>query len=581
MKKTKPMVYKQLKLVSLILALLLIACDRTGEFPIDGSALPVRIHSLSVLEGGSKSLLRSQEVTESVFLPLSDGLLMEATIERDTPPLRAGQEKELAAGALFRVIAVEAGTVKYVSHGDFTVGGASTVSSFSIEAGQKYDFICLSYNNSTLPSATAYRKGVNLVTLSITSSIKEVLWWKKTNVMVNSAADVALSIELNHMLTKVRVALDCSYNGWKIAGVGTGLTFGLVAISGIMNLGTGEITGGAGTHILKWSLKSVDTSQYSEPLIVVPKASSTLTIHIPVLSVTRDGLSAIPTIAANGKFVTTLKSGVSYTLRIRLRTPIWAGSNIYWDGDATAGRLTFDVAGQTQNEGFQGVFFKFGSLVGISPALVNGDNDFVADLPLYVPDKHAATRWRPTTAGAEQYTAWDNIPHMDESYHTNSGGSRDDTSVIDATLNIPGIHDGFRGDICQYLGEINPAHLAGYRLPTSSEFGSTSSWTKKGTFVNGDNSIGTPFGRMNLLSADNDLGYATNATMGNVVLPTSGFRGADGKLKDTVGFDGYYWPASEYNVDEARIFEYYGGTVSYPIRSLSRSYAFPIRCVKK
>jgi hypothetical protein len=580
MKKTKSMEYRQCKLAILLLAILLIACDRNNELPINTSPLPVRIHSLSVTEGGSKNFFRSQEAEETLSLPLNDGLLLEMTVERDTLPLRAGQKKELAAGALFRVIVVEAGSAKYVSHGDFTVGGAGTIPNFYVDAGQKYDFICFSYNDGSLPSTSGYVKGVSLPTFVINNT-RDVLWWKKENVTVNTDADATLSIELSQMLAKVKVVVDCSYNGWQITGVGASLTLSAVAFSGTMKPGSGEIIGGVAARILKWPSKLSDTKQFSEQLTVMPKASSTLTIHIPVSSITRDGLSAIPTVAANSKFVIALKSGISYTLRVRLRTPIWAGSNIYWAGDDKAGRLTFDLAGQTQNEGFQGVFFKFGSLVGISPALVNDNSAFVAELPLYVPDKHSATQWTPTTSDAEQYATWDDIPYMDRSYYTNSGNSRDNTSVIDATLNISGIHAGFRGDICQYLGETDPAHLAGYRLPTASEFGSTSAWVKKGTFVNGSNSVGTPFGRMNLLSAANDLGYATNATMGNVVLPTSGFRGVDGNLKATVGFDGYYWPASEYSADEAWIFEYYGGVVAYPIRYLSRSYAFPIRCVRR
>jgi hypothetical protein len=561
------------------LALLLFACDRNDDLPTNGSSiLPVRIHSLSILEGGSESLLRSQEAQETVSLPLSDGLFLEMTMKRDMPPLRAGQRKELAPGVLFRVIALDAGTSKYVSHGDFTAGSLSaTVPKFFVESERTYDFVCLSYNNTTLPTAAGYVKGVNLPVLTINNR-SDLLWWKKQSVTVYSDADAALDIDLNQMLVKVKVVLDCSYNGWMISGIAAGLSLGSIANTGTMKPATGEITPALLTQQLKWpSSKTSAMRQFSEQLTVLPKVSSALTVHIPVLTISREGLSAIPPVAANNKFTTPLQSGVSYTLRVRLRTPIWAGSNIYWEGDEKAGRLTFDPTGETQNEGFQGVFFKFGSLVGISPALVDGDDAFGTDLPLYVPDERATSQWSPTTAAAMQYASWYAIPHMDKSYYANSGRGRDDTSATDADQSI---FASFRGDICRYRGEKEPTRLSDYRLPTSSEFGAVISWTRKGSFVTGDNSVATPFGQTNLLTAPLQLGYATHAKMDNVILPASGFRDLDGKLRATVGFDGYYWTASEYSAAEAWIFEYYGGTIIRPIRFLERDYAFPIRCVK-
>lgn len=582
MEPTKQMNYGQRKLplALLALALLLSACDRSDELPANGQPLSVRIHSLSVTEERSKDLFRSgRQPEETVSIPLpDDNLLLEMAMERDAPTLRAGQKKELNPGALFRVIALEPGTSKYIAHGDFTVGGASTSPTFQIISGKQYDFLCISCNNANVPGG-GYVKGVNLPTFYSNGS-EDFLWWKKEKVMVNSAADAELSIELNQMLAKLKVSMDCSYNGWNITNVATSIYITSVATGGTINPGTGEVVSGLVTHYFKWPLKSPATQQLSEQVTIMPRPSSTLLVTVPANTVTRHGLSSVPSTLIYGRFTTAVQPGASYTLRVRFRTPIWAGSNIYWEGDANSGRLTFDPTGQTQNVGYQGVFFKFGSLVGISPALVNGDASFSSNLPLYVPDLQSSTNWKPSTAGAENYAKWENIPFMDDSYYANSGRGRDDAAVIDASQHNPGIHTGFRGDICQYLGAKDP-RLAGYRLPTANEFGAVSSWSRHGSFISGNNTIGTPFGRTDLLSSANNRGYARNPAMGNVILPTSGFRHADGSLKATVGYDGYYWPASEHTAGEALIFEYYGGTINYPIRSLNRSYAFPIRCIKK
>jgi hypothetical protein len=155
------------------------------------------------------------------------------------------------------------------------------------------------------------------------------------------------------------------------------------------------------------------------------------------------------------KFNKTLAPGYNYTLIVELKETRWAGSNIYLDDNHG---LRFDKAGNRAKEAFQGVFFKWGSLVGIAPGTEFSDTD----TDLYYSIDH------------EQYDlfndSWDNIPYIDPEAEHLSSDDRTNMKIIAPEWNTPEIWGQRKGDICQYLGSLNIG-LEGYRLPTSAEFG--------------------------------------------------------------------------------------------------------------
>jgi hypothetical protein len=162
-------------------------------------------------------------------------------------------------------------------------------------------------------------------------------------------------------------------------------------------------------------------------------------------------------------FKVALKGNGSYTLRVNVRTKAgWAGSNIYWDEtwDNGNGRLTFAPAGIPLNDPrqqYQGVYFKWGSLVGLSAAYEGGSSvgDFwYAYNTAYVPNPDGT--WTPTKG-----LAWGVIPQCQEA---GPAGAHADMDFFENYSDYP----NKIGDICRYLGAIYP-DLAGYRMPTARE----------------------------------------------------------------------------------------------------------------
>jgi hypothetical protein len=271
--------------------------------------------------------------------------------------------------------------------------------------------------------------------------------------------------------------------------------------------------------------------------------------------------------------------------------------------------------------GYQGVFFKWGSLVGISPV-----GNYSGSTAIYVPIVRSplnTSTWKATTGltiGGDtdfptvsgSWAGWQNpsagnaapatnIPYMDGSY-AKSGEtiySRDNTYAIDAERNDLTTYQGFRGDICQYLSKTQSA-LDGYRLPTSDEFGTytTDSWAAsnptstpnsdgwiKGIdpFPSLNNSAGKVNGRANMLiAAENNgntvYGSAINRLMGDVVFPASGYYLESGTL-DYVGATGTYWSCSASSATNG--FNWSCGDSNVrPTYTGYRSLARPVRCIK-
>ncbi|GHV56431.1 hypothetical protein FACS1894182_02950 [Bacteroidia bacterium] len=181
------------------LSISLSSCVRNNEIPEgegSGVLIPLSVKVLGIQEGGSEEITRSgsvKEFPERLVTPLGDGMLLEMSVESDSPQLRAGTTQALEAGTAFRVIAVKSSDKTYVSHGDFTVDGATTVSTFHVPEGGTYDFICFSYHSALLPDAAGYAVGSVLPTLAVTSNdllLDNVSVVSRT---VNQASDAALT----------------------------------------------------------------------------------------------------------------------------------------------------------------------------------------------------------------------------------------------------------------------------------------------------------------------------------------------------------------------------------------------------
>jgi hypothetical protein len=544
-------------IATLVLLILFGACDKNNE--LSGLEMLVQIRSLEMAEGVEEDVMRSAswKEIEPVATSVGDGLLLELSMEQDASPLRVLQP--LVSGAHFRVIAVKAGTNEYVSHGNFTIGGATVDNNFLVTSYSSYDFICISYNNTvnTLPAFNP-AKGTDLSAAAYDlGDVEHLLWWKSASSIPVTTAGPALSITLNYVEAKVKVIVDCSYNGWEITGIGNGVTLGSVTTGETTHLMSGVVSGTTGNRPITWPAMNIitPTQQTSNPLSVMAKGNGTLTVTFSKNVITRKNLQPIPTTegtyALKGNFNTALAAGKSYTLRVKLRSPKFAGSNIYWNGS----QLTFDLHGNTANQYYQGVHFRYGSLIGVSAAKGSFINN---STPVYKPG-----------VGQTIWASWETVPYT--------------VGAIGADNITAGT-----GDICRYLGTLYPSALAGYRLPNISEFGGAvgeETWHNlnpttmpvHGGWVKGINpwtgtnhDAGSVDGKSNLSS----YGYAKNLTMNELCFPTSGYRWyeADTNSTDAVASAGFYWSNSTH------VFDFDGSRTM--TRIMPSTFGFSVRCVK-
>jgi hypothetical protein len=635
----------------LALSLLFSACEKELPNNKPGKEVAVRVRLMGITEGDEEDVTRSDspKKQEIQVTSIGNGMLMEVQVEQDASALRA-QQTPLPATSIFRVIALKHDSKTFISYGDFTGDGNLVAGSLHVPTNDKYDFVCYSYNTNSPLAAPTYKQDDDIAdteTIPLLQTTNDLLWTKITKEVGDEAPE--LEILLKRKMARLKIVLDVSYNKWTLTSIGD-LTLESVYSTGTVQLTDGAVEGAGVPALTSWL-----GSEYlweSNELLVAPKPSgSKMKVSVPIKSIFRQGLAAIPLAVSTSTFTAELKSGYSYKILIRMRVPIFARSNIYWDAttDAANPKLTFIPAatppGTTDdtNKGYQGVFFKWGSLVGISPAQTGSSDNFTQYTPLYVPVVESilsTSSWRQTTGNAiknsndfptvtEFWNGWTSsgqtatseptdIPYMDATFaHSDETTfGRGNTWLIDPERNVYDVYKGFRGDICQYLGETQTA-LAGYRLPISYEFGTheVSSWDtnanvngwKKGggQYVNG-NIAGYPNGRADLLvstiSSTFDtskhshagtnsftLPSAINITMEDVTFPASGIRNAYGGLLNAVGAGGYYWSGSaddtagSTNVvknSEAHLF-FFNTTMASTESFVLRSAGLPVRCVKK
>jgi hypothetical protein len=262
----------------------------------------------------------------------------------------------------------------------------------------------------------------------------------------------------------------------------------------------------------------------------------------------------------------------------------FAGSNIYWDAENQ--RLTFkDVDYVGDENKYQGLYFKWGSLVGISPM-----DNWSGSTVVYVPTgKNGA--YAVSDATSSFSGTWANIvPGSAEDFTSNPYGAEDlRTNGYVTSLNAgPGNLVAYKGDICAYLSG-RPGIPAGYwRLPTSADFEPDTypdAFTTPGQYAQElgglpvwPSSAGTsnsPEGTYIVVNGYTLTYYSTKT----VFFPASGNRNNSTGALSNLGMDGYAWSSSAAAAN-GRYLNFIGATVN-PANSITRSNGFPVRCVKK
>ncbi|MDR1345020.1 MAG: hypothetical protein LBJ39_06675 [Tannerellaceae bacterium] len=237
----------------------------------------------------------------------------------------------------------------------------------------------------------------------------------------------------------------------------------------------------------------------------------------------------------------------------------WAGSNIYWDGT----KLTFDDVGDPTHQYYQGVYFQWGSLWGISPVGDWSNNS----TPVYKPNGSGYI--------VDKAASWTAIARVGDTNITSNPppgkDKRDRAYLYEITDGSTGV-----GDICKYLTEkgLAPGSPAKkWRMPTSNEFETTASYSKTTTWggiMTSDQADGSYI-------INDSRGY-TKTGIGTPFFPSSGYRDSNGTLGN-VGSDGYYWSGSPGGAHSYELSFYSSGV--YPATNYIRSFAYSVRCVQE
>jgi hypothetical protein len=617
-----------------LLSLLAISCDPDKEISdnVSGEMIAVHVNMLSIKEGQSEEMRRSAAPISSLTgrreiartsQPLGNGFLLDMSLEPDTTSsLRAAIPLE--ENKKFRVIALNHANGRYVSHGDYVItstGVSKTGGDLHVLKGASHDFICLSYNSTSKGFTETYKVNTAPANLPVPTDGTDLLYDSMLDRTFNSAAEATLGFSLTHKLSKVTLIVDCTYNEWDITDiVANKIRLMPTYANATMKLQDGSVDAGeaAGTQYFTWTTPLTPAQTQTSVTRTVFTSDASIRVVIPAEALTASG-TAIPVGAAKTvafPTATSLSPGYNYTLRVNIRIPLFAGSNIYWkwkdDSDPThaeGGYLTFDLATDVdKHEGYQGVFFRFGSLVGISPKTSGAGNiSTLAPIPIYVPvvaSPLTSSSWTATTYGAAGYTKFTvaagndtdsdpEIPYLDgRTDFRATDNTRNSTYVIDAERNDPTeMYAKLRGDICQYLGKTGVVPDI-YRLPTSTEFGIAHSngnwewntsnpmgggWIKSNPF--NDNFSGNDeFGTYDMI--ENNRGYGENIIMDARFPITGGFFVEDTDLWYASG-GANYWTGSTRNGLLGWALVFYNIHVIPNDQDYNRGYAIAIRCVRK
>jgi hypothetical protein len=292
----------------------------------------------------------------------------------------------------------------------------------------------------------------------------------------------------------------------------------------------------------------------------------------------------------------------------------WAASNIYWNG----GELTFDqvnVDGEGTSGNRRGVYFKFGSLTGISPVGAFGPTTVVyrpigssgATNSGHVKELFGTGSWEdiPTFTGDEMYSFdYDADSFDDDQYMSPKRISTLGKSGIFGTDAINSV--GGRGDICAYLTR------GAWRLPAATEELINSSGGNASISVGNSDTGSTGMwyisGLASTLQAATDVTGASPEELGDyahlwvrypdngtdaVAIPFAYRRDNSGKFTISSGQGKNYYSLGDFGQDLAGwaapfITNLDMGSLTYGMASAwtplftydQMQYAKPVRCVK-
>jgi hypothetical protein len=221
---------------------------------------------------------------------------------------------------------------------------------------------------------------------------QDLVWGEAFQQIHDNDADRTVSILMKHKFSRVRVKVDASSivdsEGDERAEI-TDIDDVVIACGKKMDLtvqtGAVAASGASGSDVTAemedWTAPTGATRLSGEKVF----APALTTITVGSLDLEIDG-TLLATLTKSVTFTQTLAENTSYTVVVDVRANRWAYSNVYWDTGAKKMRFEKEklTAVAANSNLYQGVFFKWGSLVGISPVggeVVEDVNSVVVYLP--------------------------------------------------------------------------------------------------------------------------------------------------------------------------------------------------------
>jgi hypothetical protein len=591
---------QSLALMACALLPALASCDRLNDGVDNGTKSAVHFSAGDLEPWGAETLVRgasagSQQI-EAASVALGDNWVLEANLlEEPAPAIR--KEEDLGKGIIMRVIARNASKkvvaekdYVHLSNGNFQPGPEGPI---ELDAGSRYSFMVYSYNTSDDVAVRAVPRN-----LETTVTFNPYADGDNSNDLIlgtveETAGNGITFPKLKHQFSRAKYKVVLPASGVELTDIKVLLANNYKARLTKEN-----------------DLPEPDVATSPQPLSDGPDHTDYRIVYTgndsgPVLNIsgTLKNLATNKTTSFKNlllSYTTPLAAGRSYILQINIKKGLtWAASNIYWDGN----QLTFKeydfVVGTGKENNYQGVFFRWGSLVGIDPSPAGGTawdpSGNVLYIPLYNANDKTNSQWKKENETTKK--TWDskhdgNIPYV----NVNAGTLSDDSD------NLSGAADyaNKKGDICRYLSDIG-AVKGKYRMPTMNELfigskggsatikyeyavwesttavsgywtriGSTSSspsdWNDISTTAT--NAAGT---YTDLKSGANYSAYAT--------FPAAGWRNVSDGTVSFVGNMGYYWSSSFYNLENARYLKFSATGVPTPASGAGRRYGFSVRCL--
>jgi hypothetical protein len=508
------------------LAILLSACEKDLPEGESATAVPV-IFSISNEDfGANEQVLRDAKTIKpkTVTIPLNDTYYLRATLRPDTVADLRGDElrASLKDGQRVQFYAFKVNSGTHQSTATYTyssgTGNLTSGSPLKVEPdGTNYRFVAFSY------FADNY-KGNSPDTYIYPYC--DLVCGYRDQAITNSIAGRKVGlINMEHKFSQVRVKIDASEVANSILDYPRSvIIYGgdRAYFSSVFNR---TITRQNGGDISQWLSFNGTSSVLTSDYCVHYPAVSSVEIRDLTLSLKIGGTHTISNLTLD--FDVPLSPNTNYTLVVDIREVPYARSNIYWDGS----RLWFDKTDQG-NEDYNGVHFKWGSLVGISPTYTILENT-----TLYIPDNISSRTWDDTkTIGTSAFGSWAGIEE---------GSMSDDFSH-------------YKGDICKYID-------SDWKMPDLPVVGQ---------YIY-DGFEARSFGLADYGYLEGGVNHMGDAgvfhSLYGTFLPVAGYRDAYGEVREVIQ-TGHYWKN-----DGGKLYFLSGYIFS---TSATSGEAYAVRCIK-